>query len=289
MGIDTDGEPMLRSSVTFADAETRGRLSAWKEKLALDYASFGRGASALAQGEEPRELVTRNMGAGRERALAKILRAVGSGPVLERARLDSKHPYAVWSILKPRAAVGIEPGEVGEGERASLAQDCITVNYFVAGWLPDRIGVQEGLWTLEVPDHALGRAVQYSGLLHPGTIIREGHLNLLAAPSSLALRPEFTDPERGVLIKAGAGAFTCNLLIGPEMSLEDAFGAHCRVRSWIDDDRLRDDQIPFAHIGEPGDQLGYSWLAPAPFRRISKDAAAGEAIVSVYDDYRLRT
>jgi hypothetical protein len=284
LGIDNYGEPTLRSSATFADAETRARLRAWKEKLALDYASFGR-----ALDEVPRLLALRNMGAGRcERALAEIQRAVGSGPVLERARLDGEHPYTVWSIMKPRGSVVIEPSKVSEAERALLAQDCVTVNYFVAGWLPDRIGVQEGLWTLEVPDHALGLAMQHSGLLHPGTIIREAHLNLLAAPSSLASRSEFTDPERGVLIKAGAGAFTCNLLIGPEMSSGDALGAHCRVRTWIDDDRLRNDQIPFVQTGEPGDRLGDSWLAPAPFRRIEK-TGAGEAIVSVCDVYRLQT
>jgi hypothetical protein len=101
LGIDNYGEPTLRSSVTFADAETRGRLRAWKKKLALDYASFGR-----ALDEVPRLLALSNMGAGRcERALAEIQRAVGSGPVLEHTRLDNEHPYTVWSILKPRAAV----------------------------------------------------------------------------------------------------------------------------------------------------------------------------------------
>ena len=39
------------------------------------------------------------------------------------------------------------------------AQDAVTVNYILAGWLPDHGDglVPEGLWTLEITEHALAR------------------------------------------------------------------------------------------------------------------------------------
>ena len=70
---------------------------------------------------------------------------------------------------------------VSDDEKGSLLQDCVAVNYILAGCIDNIIRVSEGMWTLEVPDHALGRAVERSRLLHPGDLIREAHQNLLAS------------------------------------------------------------------------------------------------------------
>lgn len=269
---------MFGPSVTYANAEVRGQLRVWKQKLARDHAAFERVYRALAGDlrDAPVDLVKRSSRAGRERALTKIQRALGPGVTLELAHLEGKHPHAIFSILRPRDAVVIEtPDDMPDAERGSLMQDCVAVNYFVAGYIPgppeQAGGVAEGLWTLEVPDHALGRAVERSRFLHPGAIIREAHLNLLALPSSVINQRALGDPDqRGELVKAGPGAFVAHMRAAPDVSLGDAYGVHVRVRTWLDDDMLHENQIPLREKGEPGDQLGDGWLRPVPYRRIYK-------------------
>ena len=51
-----------------------------------------------------------------------------------------------------------------KAEIGSLTQDCVSVNYSYVGVRDGLIYTGEGLWTLEVPDHALGRAVKRSRL-----------------------------------------------------------------------------------------------------------------------------
>jgi hypothetical protein len=245
---------MLGPSVTYANAEVRGQLRVWKQKLARDYAAFERGRARVR---------------GTGGALVKIQRACGPGVTLELAHLDGEHPHAIFSILRPRDAVMIE---MPDAERGSLMQDCVAVNYFVAGYIPgppQHFGVAEGLWTLEVPDHALGRAVERSRFLHPGAIIREAHLNLLALPSSVMNQFALGDPDqRGELVKAGPGAFVAHMRAAPDVSLGDAYAVHVRVSTWLADDMLHENQIPLREKGEPGDQLGDGWLRPVPYRRI---------------------
>jgi hypothetical protein len=267
---------MFGPSVTYANPEVRGLLRVWKQKLARDYAAFERGRALAGDLRDALvDLVKRSSRAGRERALAKIQRACGPGVTLELAYLDDKHPHAIFSILRPRDAITIEmPDETRDAERGSLMQDCVAVNYFVAGYIPgppEHFGVAEGLWTLEVPDHALGRAVERSRFLHPGAIIREGHLNLLALPSSVMNQLALGEPDqRGELVKAGPGAFVAHMRAAPDVSLGDAYAVHVRVRTWLADDMLHENQIPLREKGEPGDQLGDGWLRPVPYRRIRK-------------------
>lgn len=268
---------MYGPSVTYANSEVRGQLRVWKQKLARDYAAFDSVYRPVAGDlrDAAVDLVKRTSRAGRERALAKIKRALGPGVTLELAHLDGKHPHAIFSILKPRDAVTIEmPDDTPDAERGSFMQDCVAVNYFVAGYIPGppaHFGVAEGLWTLEVPDHALGRAVERSRFLHPGAIIREAHLNLLALPSSVINQSALGDPDqRGELVRAGPGAFVAHMRADPDASLGDAYAVHVRVKTWLADDMLHENQIPLREEGEPGDQLGDGWLRPVPYRWIRK-------------------
>lgn len=97
-----------------------------------------------------------------------------------------------------------------KAEIGSLTQDCVSVNYSYVGVRDGLIYTGEGLWTLEVPDHALGRAVKRSRLLTPETIIREAHRNVLGAPLKGARRNGY--------IKAGAGCFAVELIGGKDVS-----------------------------------------------------------------------
>jgi hypothetical protein len=54
-----------------------------------------------------------------------------------------------------RMATKVDPSHLRD------AQDAVTVNYILAGWLPDHGDglVPEGLWTLEITEHALARTI----------------------------------------------------------------------------------------------------------------------------------
>jgi len=258
---------MLSVGMVYGNAEVRGRLRMWKQQLAQHYAQFGVGYELLRDGKLksiPQDLVKCTRG-GRERALAAIRRAVGPGATFETTYLNGR--LALFSILKPRSSVICETGpDVSESERASLFQNCVTVNYFLVGKIPGALGdLAEGLWTLEVPDHALGRAVERSRCLHPGAIIREAHRNALDLPSATV---SVLGKNRGAYIKAGAGCFAATISAGPDVSNDDQYSVHVRVATWLNEDQLHADQIPLHEKGKPGDRLGDGWLRPVPLREI---------------------
>jgi hypothetical protein len=257
------------SRVDYADAEARGRIRQWKKRLERNYLAFDRGYRRL-QGGDLRDLsidMVRRGRIGRLRALEKIHAALGPGAKLETSTLDDGDARAIWSIFKPRDSVVYDASP----EEQSLLQDCVTVNYFAAGAMPGMIGVAEGLWTLEVPDHALGRAVERSRLLHPGALIREAHLNLLDLPVEVVSRSNFTDHDSpGVYIKAGSGCFAAHINVSPDRSLNGDYTVYVRVETWLSDDQLHEDQIPLLEKGAPGNCLGDSWLIPRPYCSIKR-------------------
>jgi hypothetical protein len=211
-------------------------------------------------------MIRRSSHTGRRRAFDKLARLLGPGVVLEGLRLDGKQPLALWSILKPRVAVTVDaPPESG------LAQDCVTVDYILAGIMPDAPngGIATGSWSLEVPDHALGRCIQRSGLL-PSAIIAEAHHNLLGLRVAIVMLGNKLDSGRRFLIKAGPGGFVCHLHVGRDRS-SGRIDVMAHADTWVADDMLRDDQTLLADDGEPGERLGDFWLLPAPLRRIVKD------------------
>src|SRR5215467_12499794 len=95
--------------------------------------------------------------------------------------------------------------------KIGLAQNCVTFNYVLAGVHPPMIGVTEGLWTLEIPDHALGRYIERTGE-YPDAAIREAHHNVLRLRSDVLVPDYRFDPDRRFLVKAGDGGFVCTLV-----------------------------------------------------------------------------
>jgi hypothetical protein len=225
------------------------------------------------------DMVKRGSATGRRRAFDKIAAAVGPGPILEGLRLDGEHPLAVWSILKPRDAVTVDAAP-----ESGLAQDCVTVNYMLAGMLPSTappggrmVGLCEGLWTLEVPDHALGRAIERSGLL-PDALIAEAHHQLLRLRADVVIRDRCFDGAQRFLVKAGAGGFVCSLRPGEEVSL-GRLTVSVRADTWLAEDMLHDDQVLLAEDGKPGERLGDCWLVPAPLCRIVRQGEQLDAVL----------
>jgi hypothetical protein len=256
-----------RQSVSYGDAETRGRLRQWKKKLAQNYGIFDNAFKQLQGGKLSSLAVdmVKCSRSGRKQAFEKINKLLGPGITLEEVNLGrGNRSLAIWSILKPRDSVAMGAlSDLPESERQSLLQDCVTVNYVLVG--TSAVLVSEGLWTLEVPDHALGRAVERSRFLHPGTLIREAHLNLLGLPATILNQKNFTDHKSsGMYIKAGLGCFAGHFHLSEDVSIGNQHSAHVRVKTWLDENQLSERQIILSEKGEEGQRLGDSWLRPRP-------------------------
>jgi hypothetical protein len=152
----------------------------------------------------------------------------------------------------------------------SDAQNCITVNYVIAGDI-DGIPYQaDGLWTLEIPDHALAQLLHRSAA-DPTASVAAAHHAALRLRQGDVFRGGATDLDFRFLVPAGPGAFVCGIQHGPDASIGNAMSVHVRAHTWLSDDMLRDDQTPLIDDGLPGDRIGDSWLLPAPLRRIIKE------------------
>jgi hypothetical protein len=249
------------------DAETRGRLRQFKMELAKRYGRLERLIDApTGLVDDANDIAMRSSVMGRQRAFDRVRRALAvTGAALEGVRLDGGDPIAIWSILRPRIAVAVDPDDPAK------AQDCITVNYILAGRLPDdvhRLG--EGLWTLELPDHAAGRLMQRRVTADPATNIHAAHRGVLRLRRDDVAPGGRVEDSFHFLLPAGPGAFICSLAAGFDMSVDEP-SLHVRAHTWLDDDQLRDDQTPLVGDGLPGERLGDGWLLPDPLRMIQTD------------------
>jgi hypothetical protein len=214
------------------------------------------------------DMIRRSSLTGRQRAFAKLARSFGPGAVLEGLRLEDD-PLAVWSIIKPREAVIVDAPP-----NSAKMQDCVTVNYILSGRLPEdnpRDGTKEGLWTLEIPDHALGRCMERSRLM-PTAIIREAHRNILRLRSEVVVPNNMLDFDRQFLVQAGPGGFVCNLQSGLDQ-FDDTINLYVRCSTWLAEEMLCDNQILLVDDGAPGFRLGDSWLLPAPLKCLIDDGS----------------
>lgn len=211
-------ETGMVTSIAYGDAQTRGQIRHWKKKLAERYGQFDRAYNNTSAWASIGKDMICGSGLTRRRALDKLTKLFGPGVTFEKAEIKKRNEgYALWSILKPRSSVFVETArELSEAELGSLSQNCVSVNYVYVGVQDGVIYNGEGLWTLEVPDHALGRAVERSGFLTPEAIIREAHKNVLDAP----VRGDW--PDNRALLKAGAGCFAIEFCPGSDISVGGA-------------------------------------------------------------------
>jgi hypothetical protein len=241
-----------KTTITYGDAETRGKLRHWKRRLGEHYDAFERVFRKPDRVQIVADMV-RGSTSTRRKAFDKLHAGWGKAAFLEGVTLERNKALAIWSYLKPRNSVFVKAGDtVTDAERASLTQDCVCVNYIVAG--THRCELADGLWTLEVPDHALGRAVERSQFLTPEAIIREAHVNLLALPMERMNDIHY--------IKAGPGCFAGALMVAKEVTY--TISTHVRVNTWLASEMMGDDQKPIVEVGEPGKRLGDTVLLPRP-------------------------
>jgi hypothetical protein len=152
-----------------------------------------------------------------------------------------------------------------------LDRSCGDPNYIVVGRLA---GVRwgYGLWTLEIPDHALGRLLHRSADNPAGSIAVAHHAALRLRHEDVIRNGE-VDRDFQFLLPAGPGAFVCSLVAGEDISRGYAPMLGVRAHTWLSDDMLRDDQTPLIDDGTPGSRLGDDWLLPAPLHLTAADNA----------------
>lgn len=257
---------IAHAAVSYPDAEIRGRLRQWKTGLLTQHQRFERACKDRETLQIAGQFALRSTRIGRQRAFSKLVRRLGPGALLEGVRFDGGPPLAVWATLRARVSVLATP--VGD----THGQDCVTVNYAMAGvmpWSEDlktiEPGIRAGLWTLEVPDHALGRVLARSKMT-PSAIIMAAHHNLLGF--RLDQESGGVHDERKFLVRAGPGGFVCQFMATPRTEAGD-ITFYVRAWTWLHDDMLHNDQVPQLDDGLPGERLRDGWLLPTPLRRIT--------------------
>jgi len=182
---------------------------------------------------------------GRQRALMKLRRRFGP---TDRHLQDRP----VWAHLRPRDAVIVHPQDAGQ------TQPAVVLEYLTVDKNAD---METGLWTLEVPDHALLRAAQRCRGIDLRAAIMEAHRELLAARCDPL-------PKRGedVYVRAGPGAFVGQMIYGQEV--KGGLVVYFRPRTWLHEDQLNGDQRPLTS-GGAGEPWGTGPLLPFPLREIT--------------------
>ena len=254
-----------------SNAEARGLLRVWKRAAAERYADYRRAAESKELLLVGQKMARSSSAAGRLRAFRR-LRGLISKAHLEAVSLAGKYPVAIWSVLKPREAVTVD------NDDPSLQQDCVVIEYFVVGMLPNYLGdrfhkvdsrANKGQWTLEVPDHALRRLiVRAPGVDIGATLMTAHHAVLRARDDNEQLFPAAVDPDKSFLVPAGDGVFVCGLVLGEDVKFGTA--AHVFAHTWLHNDQLHDDQTPLLVERGTGARLGESLLLPLPLRRMTR-------------------
>jgi hypothetical protein len=265
---------------SYSDADVRGRLRQWKMELHERYEVINRALNERALVTDVEGFCqSRSPTIKRQRAFDGISRLLApAGVTLEGVRLDGKAPIAVWSLLKPRSSVALDPDDPAN------AQNCISVNYFIIGSFERGIAhCGDGLWTLAIPDHAMERLMHRTEADPAACLSAAHHAALrLRDKDAVHMHDGKLDPSYQFLIPAGPGAFVCSLRSGRDISRAHTPMLHVGAHTWLSDDMLRDDQTPLIDDGSPGDRLGDSWLLPAPMRRTTMDDAGMARVTSLW-------
>src|SRR5262249_48102961 len=149
------------------NVEARGQLRIWKRTAEAQRLRFERSLRGDPHLAKTVVDFAMKRGDGQRRAFGKLQKAF-AGATLEYLRYD-KPPVAIWAYLNPRHTTVVDP------QTPSDAQDCVTVDYIVVGSMPTVIGTADGLWTLEVTEHALGRVLQRSPNTDISAMLLGGH------------------------------------------------------------------------------------------------------------------
>jgi len=231
--------------------EARGVVRRFKVKLETQHLAF----HAKFRSREMNDVAEKYRRAGktgRERAYKRLYEAFGE-PSVQVGRVS------VWSYLRYRDAVLVAPKDPGQ------AQPAVVVNYLLAGWTDT---LSRGLWTLEVPEHALGRLAQRCPGIDLETTIMEAHGELLCG--NIEVLP---DPDRDIAVRAGPGIFIGQMVYARDFVGRDWKEGHLvyfRPRTWMHDDQIPEERRYVMIKADPdaGRCLGAGPMLPVPLREL---------------------
>jgi hypothetical protein len=145
-------------------------------------------------------------------------------------------PLFVWATLKPREAVRIETDDPSD------SQDCVVVEYLACGRIqPDLCGTAAGLWNIVFNDHAIARLMQRHRSADAVAVMWEASKALLCADTE-AMLPYCANPDQTFYLKAGPGAFACQMQSGWDVSAYGMQSFHAIARTWLHADQLGENQ-----------------------------------------------
>jgi hypothetical protein len=273
------------------DSEARGKVRAWRRTITNCHARIERHITAQTTQRLAREFALKTSVTGRRRAFDKLHRLF-SGPTttLEKLQLTGRHPIALWASLTPRTAPRLyakylDPGRAG---------DCVCVHYIVAGAMPNGHAMADGLWTIEVPTHALERLAQRDRKCDLSQVLFAAHHRTLdtAAKTVQPCMAARRDDNLRFILPAGNGAFICDMSAYLDASLGLEQGLHVFAVTWVHEDTFFPEQerAIAADIGAVGGRLRDNWLVPVPYRRIVPTGRRdGEAEPHVWEPYLAMT
>jgi hypothetical protein len=248
-------------------AEARGKLRTWVRAAHKRQERFETVITDGDTGLIASNLARRSSLQGRQRAFHQLRRRFAPFAALQGVRLDHD-PMAVWTMLKARSSVTVDSASDDPG----LYQDCITVNYIMAGRLPrdanhSAYALADGLWSLEVSKHALLRLLQRHRSADIANVLMSAHHTLLRAKMT-SIRPFLRDKTARFYLDTGDGVFGCTLRVIKDCALGE-MTMHVRARTWLHRDQLsaRQENAVLHDEGSPGERLGDCWLLPAPLVR----------------------
>jgi hypothetical protein len=139
----------------------------------------------------------------------------------------------------------------------------VVVDYLIAGFT-DYLSV--GLWTIEVPDHALGRLAQRCpGVDMEGAII-DAHQQLLGGDIEV-----LPDPGKDIAVKGGPGYFIGQVVYAMDFvgkkRLEEGRLIYFRPRTWLHEEQIEELRYPVIQEGERC--LGAGPMLPLPLRELN--------------------
>lgn len=257
---------MLDLATRHRNAEARGKLRVYKQQLAAGYQKLNRLFDNPRLDADLSAMVMKK-NIGRMRAYQRVRTTMEPmGLHREYCDLETRSPLLVWSALKPRASVTYPDRDRDDIDPLDI-QNCVTVNYVLAGQLePGHVGLAEGLWSLELQDHALGRLIERNaGGSDLTDCILQAHRALLRISATLVV--EHYKAERDLVLPAGPGAFICTIRFGNDMMQNDETMLHLIARTWVSVGQLHSSQrvLPVSQ----NDPLKDSLLLPQPLRTVA--------------------
>jgi hypothetical protein len=194
-------------------------------------------------------------GAGRDRALARIKQLL---PIKIEAKIKPRRLFlTALRCMPPLLVIPRDPGET---------QDAVCLE-FVLSYFPDsskQMRTISSVWTMEIPDHAIGRLFQRNPGVDAEAALYRAHATLLRAKFT-------TIPEnnRDIYVESLGGSFAGNMIYGRHPSGDK--WAYFRARTFLAADQLEPSQHAL-HAGTPswGQTLLLPWPLLAQFTKALK-------------------